>query len=380
LCLCAGCGVEMLRSDEHWLSLIDSFQAAALGGQSWDSALEGLAAATGSRCGQLIGREADLTILFNIMTNLDPAVQKLVYDYHSVNPRTRAIREAPILKPLADWDIITPEESRRSVFYEEVVRPKGFPFICTTALEKEGGRFIALAVIRADADGYITAEQRHTFSSLAPHVRAAVRMHVALERNGAAVLAGAMEALSIPVFVGDHLGRVRMLTRAAEELVAAGTSLRLKNARLHAWLPSESNALNDAIDAAAFAPGKPGPPVSRTIIVHAKEAAPLVLDIFALPTRCGGLSLPNMTARVLVVVRGPRGTDTRRAAVLSALYGLTAAETEIAQHLTEGKSAQDIAAHRGVAVGTVRAQIKTILAKAGVSRQIELVSRLNQLQ
>jgi DNA-binding NarL/FixJ family response regulator len=35
--------------------------------------------------------------------------------------------------------------------------------------------------------------------------------------------------------------------------------------------------------------------------------------------------------------------------------------------------------NRGVAVGTVRAQIKTIFSKIGVSRQIEVAARVNQL-
>jgi DNA-binding CsgD family transcriptional regulator len=57
---------------------------------------------------------------------------------------------------------------------------------------------------------------------------------------------------------------------------------------------------------------------------------------------------------------------------------MTSAETDIALQLSEGKSAEAIAENRGVSVGTVRAQIKALLAKAGLSRQIELVARLNQ--
>jgi hypothetical protein len=37
------------------------------------------------------------------------------------------------------------------------------------------------------------------------------------------------------------------------------------------------------------------------------------------------------------------------------------------------------AKHHHVSIGTVRAQIKTILAKVGVKRQAELTARLNQL-
>jgi DNA-binding NarL/FixJ family response regulator len=69
----------------------------------------------------------------------------------------------------------------------------------------------------------------------------------------------------------------------------------------------------------------------------------------------------------------------RRAAILEAAFALTCSETDIAQRIVEGESAKLIAASRGVAVGTVRAQIKTIMAKFGVNRQVELVVRLSQL-
>jgi len=79
------------------------------------------------------------------------------------------------------------------------------------------------------------------------------------------------------------------------------------------------------------------------------------------------------------VARGARGSNARRAVTLQAVYALTSAESEIAQQLAAGQSTEFIAANRGVAVGTVRAQIKAIMAKIGVSRQVELVVRLSQL-
>jgi DNA-binding CsgD family transcriptional regulator len=104
--------------------------------------------------------------------------------------------------------------------------------------------------------------------------------------------------------------------------------------------------------------------------------SPLVLDVFPLPTRTSRLFFEP---RVLVVARGPKGSAARRAAVLKAVYALTSAEIHIAQYLSEGQSAELIAARREVEVGTVRAQIKTIMAKVGVGRQVELVVRLTEL-
>jgi hypothetical protein len=63
----------MIRSDQRWLSLVDSFHAAALGEQRWKVALQGLADATGSRSAQLTGIHSETSVLFNTVTNIDPA-------------------------------------------------------------------------------------------------------------------------------------------------------------------------------------------------------------------------------------------------------------------------------------------------------------------
>jgi PAS domain-containing protein len=212
------------------------------------------------------------------------------------------------------------------------------PFMCFTTLERQEEAFIALGVIRSAREEHITGEQRQIFAALAPHVRAAIRTRLALEGQGAAVLTGAMDALSIPVFVCDRTGRVGSLTQAAETLVTLGRGLQLKAGRLQACWSEETKALNDAIEAAVIWRAQPGPAVLRTVVVRGRghNKAPLVLDVFPLPSQAHRFTF---APRVLVVARGPRGSKARRAAILQATYGLTSAEIQITEYLAEGQTA-----------------------------------------
>lgn len=371
-----------IKSNEHWLSLVDAFQSAAIGEQTWDSALHGLAEATGSRGSQLIGRRSDLSVLYNVMTNIDPELQKRVIELQPLNPRPPMVERAPLLHEMADWDVITPEESKRNRFYQEVLLPVDAPFFCATVIERQEDLFVTLGVMRSHADGYITSEQRKTFSLLAPHVRTAIRLQAALEGKTAAVLAECMEALSIPLLICDSAGRVNVLTSAAEALISSARGLELKNGRLRAALAHETKALEEAIAFAAPIIRTPRPPTARTIVIHGPsraQVAPIVLEIFPLPGRTGIPAFPSIAPQVLVVACGQRHSDRRRAAILGAVYHLTPAEIEIAQLLVDGKSPQDISMYRGVSVGTVRFQIKAVLGKLGRRRQVDLVARLNQL-
>jgi DNA-binding NarL/FixJ family response regulator len=358
--------------------MVDAFQSAAVGAQSWESALQGFAEATGSRSAQLTAFGSKTPVLFNVFTNIDPSAYKVFSATADINPRIPIANDASVLKVISDSDFMTPAALRRHPFYQDVLRPFDIPFTCLAILERQEESFIALGALRSQREGLITDQERQIFAALAPHVRSAVRTHRALEGHGTAVLTGAMEALSIPIFVCDRAGCVQSLTQAAEDLVTSGTRLQLKAGQLVASLPKDAKALGDAIDAAVIGQVVAGPPVMRTVLVRGRDnrAPPLVLDVFPLPTQPHQFSFEP---RVLIVARGARGSPARRAAMLQTAYALTSAETDIAQCLAEGQSAEVIASSRGVAVGTVRTQIKTIMAKLGVSRQVELVIRLGQL-
>jgi DNA-binding CsgD family transcriptional regulator len=372
----------MIHGEEQVIAVSDAFYAAALGRGSWYSALEGLAAATGSRVGQLISLGSNATVPINVMTNIDPAAHQAFLDCGGgdprINPRVNAGASAPIHKVLAECDFISADEHRRHPHYDEFARPWDIPFICLTTLARDEDMLIGLAVARSQSEGHISSEQRAVFSSLAPHVRAAVRMQMALEEEGAALLTGAMEALSTPAFVCDSTGRVKAMTPSAEAMVARGRSLQLQGGKLSAALAADSASLKDAIELAACEPSSLAARLPRTVIVRCGEqdAMPMVLDVIALPARTLEFCL---APRVLVVVHGTQGADSRRRKVLKSVYGLTAAETDVALQVAQGRTTEAIAAARGVVVDTVRAQIKSILAKLGFTRQIELVARLNQL-
>lgn len=58
---------------------------------------------------------------------------------------------------------------------------------------------------------------------------------------------------------------------------------------------------------------------------------------------------------------------------LAELFGLTPAEGRLAMHLADGKRLKDIATIFGVSMSTLRTQLSSVLKKAGVERQTDLV-------
>jgi DNA-binding CsgD family transcriptional regulator len=371
----------MLDCDELALNIADKFYSAALGAESWYSALEAFAAATGSRTGELIVLGPNAMVPINLLTNVDP---QLSIDFlaanggdPAINPRVRAGMNAPILKVLAENDFITPEEHKVHRHYVEFARPWDIPYICLSTLDRRDGMMVGLAVCRSEREGHITATERDVFAKLAPHIRAAVRMHMALEEQSSLLLSGLFEALSLTAFLCGRYGRVRAMTPAAEQLANRGHTLQLRGGQLSATHDEDCKALAAAIEAAATS-GNVAMRLPRTLIVRSNDpASPAQLvDVIRLPVRSLEFSLH---AQVLVIPQGTGGAEERRRILLQAVYKLTAAEIDVAMQLAQGTTADSIAANRGVAIATVRAQIKGVLAKFSLRSQVELVAKLAQL-
>ncbi|NKI98484.1 hypothetical protein [Novosphingobium sp. SG707] len=80
----------------------------------------------------------------------------------------------------------------------------------------------------------------------------------------------------------------------------------------------------------------------------------------------------------LVALCSPGTAPSINAAEVADLFGLTMAEAMLTAHLVGGMTVKDFAAHRGIAEGTARMQLKSALAKTGVGRQADLVRQVCQ--
>jgi DNA-binding CsgD family transcriptional regulator len=370
----------VIRDDQHWLAIADLLSDAALAGD-WPTALNALADACDADLGQLIGVGAGAAVPFNWMTRSDPTA---ISDFAAINggdprinPRVNVGLRVPILRAWHDIEASSDEALRRNFLYADYCRRHNVSQGSQTTLLRQDGMLIGLAVGRRYGRGVPQGDARVAFEALAPQVRAAVRMQLALEGQGAALIAGTLEALSMPAFVLDNRGRVGGDTPSAEAMVARGP-LRLVNRRLGAARAEDARILADAVAAATIGLVRPGDPLVRTVVVGDHGAGGReVLDLIALPDRPFAF---GFQPRALVVARGGRRGDRQLAAVLTTAFGLTPAEADVAIRLSNGETRETVARARGVSLETVRSQIKNIFAKMDLRREVELNVRLAGLR
>jgi DNA-binding CsgD family transcriptional regulator len=370
----------MIRNEEHLASVAGLLSGAGLGG-GWMEALDAFAEACGAESGQLLGIGSDFALPFNWMTRSDPAAVEEFREIGGgnplINPRVRVGLRQGILEHWHGADCATEAELRRNFVYADYARRYGLQHGSQTAVVREGGTLIGLAVLRGEKLGLPDEADQRAFETLAVHVRSAVLTQLAVEGQGAVILADALEGLSLAAFVCDAMGRVRALTPAAEACVRTGP-LRLREGRLAAADPAESRALADAVQSACLGFAPLSRPAIHTVMVRGRDAASVtVVDVIALPARPHAF---GFQPRVVVAVRGGGRAEPDLRNLLARAFGLTGAEADVAVRLAEGDPREAIATARGASLETVHSQVKSLYAKLDVRRLGELHARLAQLR
>lgn len=349
--------------------------AAALEPDHWMRALDLMATHTGASHGQLIGIGGARDLPFNLITNSDGWPFQELIDAGGYLPEQNyriAANEVnlsrgyydPILHE-AHYDQVMPGLTSRN--YVEFCEHIDIPFGCQTNLVVDGMGLIGLATLRKRREGYSTPDQRRVFAKAASAARRAVRLQERLEGQQAKLLAGAFDALAMTAFVIDARGQLLAHSQGAEALLTRG-DVYLRDGVPDA--PGTPYPLGRAV-AALIADG--GAPHVQLRLDPGEGGVPVFLEGFRLPLRPWSFGrLPH----AILVAKQTRRDRAGVMAFLGAIYGLTAAEADIAMRLFEGKSRGDIATERGVAAETLRGQIKSLYAKTGADGEAALVRTL----
>lgn len=170
------------------------------------------------------------------------------------------------------------------------------------------------------------------------------------------------------MFLLDKWGRVLHRNHAAELLLQQGDSLLLQNQMLVPAAPHMRQPFRTFLKSICFSREKvPIRPMSL-----AKTTSGRPLQILAAPVQ----SEADKRYLLLLVINDPDASTSRSIIALREYFGFTSAEAEVANGILAGYSIGEIAEARSVSIGTVRIQMKSIFAKAGVNRQADLVKLL----
>ena len=365
--------------DEHRLAAAaEQFRRAATDSVLWEDALNRFADATGTRTGQLIALGHDSLVPLNIMTRMpDEAALEFLEvggGNPEINSRVRVGSSAREMVFLDQADFDVEGDQQRSPEFGAWIDRYDIGYTCITTLVRQPGTLIGFAALRSNAEGSMRDDEKRAFMTLAGHARAAVNLAISLEGQRAQSVASALEHMSMAALILDGTGRVLAMSSLAEQMLVKGLVGRVIEGIFSPSRVDERDRFNRSLAKALLARIRvdvsPPPPC----VLTAQDGGRLVAEFVPLSEDSGFAFSPA----IMVILKGGAAFRSRDAGIARELFGLTAAETTVAERLLNGRSPQDIAADTGTSVGTVRNHVHRILSKAHCKSQVELLALLRR--
>lgn len=271
-------------------------------------------------------------------------------------------------------DILSDDELMASDYYLHYLQPIGLFRILGVDTGEPGGLLARLRFSRRREEACFSKTERELLAQLTPHLQQALQVyarlnHMASERD---IYAGAVDQLSVATIILDEKGRVLNTNTMAATLLKASDGLGLRGQQLRIEDRNIDRQLQAGLAGVIQAQQAGETSVVKALRVpRAPGRSALGLVIRPVPVAEWGEGQSGPCAAVFI--SDPDQRDSASQQTLGELFGLSPAEANVAILLARGLSLAEVSQAQNISPHTARAQLKSIFAKTGVSRQAELV-------
>lgn len=271
------------------------------------------------------------------------------------------------------WDLeaVVPDNIyERSRIYNEWIRPMGDDtFRCLGGVIQRGETTGHIGLHRGRTQKGFDLAERAAIQNCIDHIGRMFDIRRRLDRAGhqGRSLQATLDLVEHAIFTLTMSGRLIHCNGAGEAMLRRQDALLLRQRDVFARDGQSDAALQTALRAAAAPEGTQ----ASALFVQRERGLPYMLSVSAVWS--------GVERQIVLIATDPGVHDASLASRLRALHGLTRAEAEIVVALCEGSALEDVAQERGVALSTVRTQMKAIYSKTDCRRQSELVARFARL-
>lgn len=260
-----------------------------------------------------------------------------------------------------DEHLFDPDEPERALLERQMARMGIGRFL--GLLQPMGGDDYMAVALHRDADDPedFDARTSQRLEALGPHLLQAQRLGGRLQQatQDLTQLHQHLDHLRCGLLVCSPDGHVQWMNNRARTITGGGQALQLQGTALRADAVAASNRLRHEIANTGSTP--------RFVALGDGERA-LHLAMRA----CRGVHGDDHGSVMVAITRAADATQVPVQAWCQ-LLGVTPAEAALVATLVAGGTVEQHAQQRGVSAGTVRGQLKQVLAKTGTHRQADLV-------
>lgn len=274
--------------------------------------------------------------------------------------------ELPIGRVLTIDEHLGAESWLTSEFYQRVIGQGGPRYGMGINIVSESGTVCRIRLYRMENESPFEPNDKQRLLELVPHFSQALGLAARLElhETQSELYEGALNRLHIGAIVLDETQHVLRCNPVAQQMLDEGDGLKRVAGSIEAHYRNERQTLKDLI-------GLKGACAQVMSVTRPSGKRKLGLVVRRIPLReeSEGKGRPAW----VIFICDPDAQTTAPREILRQVFDFTPSEATLAMELANGLSLDEAAEVLNIRRNTARTHLRAIFAKAGVTRQAELV-------
>lgn len=303
-------------------------------------------------------------------------------DDTNVGAYTRLFAQDPLInlplnKVVTLDDILPRSQLLKSDYYQLVLEPFHVYYIAGMDWLYEKESRISIRFARTKEQGPFNAEEKAFFELLIPHLEQSVSLGIQLRQldSERQIYADSIAKRSIGIITLDKNGGILQYNSTAEKFLDVGDGFKESQNKIKLNTNNEhdvfSNYVNEAIENTHKGSR---PQINALSISRESGKAPYQMIVKPMPVDFHNES--DVTPFITLLIQNPENNLEISVRTLMNLYQLTMSEATIAILLAEGHTTDEVAQELDIKKNTVRAHLRSMFVKLGVTQQSMLVSHV----
>ncbi len=299
-------------------------------------------------------------------------------EYHKHNIWVEsAIQEGKMLGVTTGLELLPREEYDASIWFNEFIKPSGIYDVLTNRYLNDDKKLCFFSTFSSTEKPDFTEDQIRFFKSASPHLS---RLTINLARTEKAELGrdffnAQSEHQQHAYLLLDKWKRIMACSVGAEKILDNNSGIRVCNNVFSVVEKNANQQFEENFQKANAILSDESVQTQPVKVPRTRGLKPIILQMSPFIWREETLLPSNIYTCVTIYHPDDEIQEiTKSAAML--LYGLTPAESKIADLLTQGKEMQDIAELLSISKYTARHHLKSIFSKTETNRQSALVLKL----
>ena len=300
-------------------------------------------------------------------------------DWEAINYREQFFALDPFVnlppgKVVTQRELVPDEDLLESEYYRDYLAPIGIFHILGVDTVEPDGMLARLRIARRHDEEAFGDAHKVLCERLLPHLQRAIQIHARLSRTESErdIYAGAVDQLAVATLVLDERGRIINTNAVAQSLLEQQDGLSKVEQLLQVSDRAINRQLQDLV-ANAITEQRAGITATARALRVPRPSGRQELGLVIRPVRVSEWDEGQSSPCVAIFISDPELEESASQHLLGELFELTPAEANLAIKLARGLSLAQLSEEQNISQHTARAQLKSVFAKTGVTRQAELV-------